>query len=133
MILPAESLPEGVKSGISFTTLTINAPKHLEFLVQSLKNVGVTFVRQKLPHIHTPFESKETKLVFNCTGNASQKLLGVEDSKCYPTRGQVVHVKAPHVKYNIMRHSKDHFTHVIPRPISDGTVILGGSRQPANR
>ncbi|KAL6791472.1 FAD dependent oxidoreductase [Trichoderma sp. SZMC 28013] len=103
VILPAESLPEGVKSGISFTTLTINAPKHLEFLVQSLKNVGVTF-----------------------------KLLGVEDSKCYPTRGQVVHVKAPHVKYNIMRHSKDHFTHVIPRPISDGTVILGGSRQPAN-
>ncbi|KAL7782688.1 FAD dependent oxidoreductase [Trichoderma afarasin] len=132
VVLPTESLPDGVKSGISFTTLTINAPKHLEFLVQSLKNLGVTFVRQKLSHIHTPFGSKETKLAFNCTGNASQQLLGVGDSKCYPTRGQVVHVKAPHIKYNIMRHGKDYFTHVIPRPISDGTVILGGSRHPAN-
>ncbi|KAL7914361.1 hypothetical protein GGI35DRAFT_476185 [Trichoderma velutinum] len=31
-----------------------------------------------------------------------------------------------------MRHGKDYFTHVIPRPGSDGTVILGGSRHPAN-
>lgn len=128
-----ESLPDGVKSGISFTTLTVNAPKHLEFLVQSLSNLGVTFLRQKLPRIQSAFGSNETKLVFNCTGNASQTLPGVEDSKCYPTRGQVVHVKAPDVKYNIMRHGKDYFTHVIPRPRSDGTVILGGSRHPANR
>ncbi|KAL6885402.1 FAD dependent oxidoreductase [Trichoderma evansii] len=132
MILPVESLPAGVKSGISFTTLTVNAPKHLEFLVQFLESVGVRFVRQKLPNIQAAFGSKETRLVFNCTGNASQKLPGVEDLKCYPTRGQVVHVKAPGVNYNIMRHGRDYFTHVIPRPRSDGTVILGGSRHPGS-
>ncbi|KAJ4855617.1 FAD dependent oxidoreductase domain-containing protein [Trichoderma breve] len=31
-----------------------------------------------------------------------------------------------------MRHGKDYSTHVIPRPMSDGTVILGGSRHSAN-
>ncbi|KAL7952792.1 FAD dependent oxidoreductase [Trichoderma compactum] len=74
------------------------------------KNLGVTFVQQKLPHIHTPLGSKETRLVFNCTGNVSQEQLGVGDSN------------APQVKYNIIRHGKDYFTHVIPRPMSDALV-----------
>ncbi|KAK3062797.1 hypothetical protein LTS18_003334, partial [Coniosporium uncinatum] len=70
-----------------------------------------------------------TKVVFNCTGLASRTLGGVEDSKCYPTRGQVVLVKAPRIQTNMMRHGVDYETYVIPRPGSKGNVILGGYMQ----
>ncbi|GMG53163.1 unnamed protein product [Aspergillus oryzae var. brunneus] len=73
-----------------------------------------------------------TQIVFNCVGNAALNLAGVADSKCYPTRGQIILVKAPSVKVNVMRHGKDYETYIIPRPRSDGTVVLGGYLQPGD-
>ncbi|EWZ89414.1 hypothetical protein FOWG_09115 [Fusarium oxysporum f. sp. lycopersici MN25] len=131
--LPANELPEGVKFAVSFTTLTVNAPKHLLYLYERLKNdYGVHFVRQKLPDLQTAFFGQSTQIVFNCTGNAARKLPGVEDPKCYPTRGQVLLTHAPEVHTNIMRHGKDYETYVIPRPFSKGHVILGGYMQKGN-
>ncbi|EON97384.1 putative d-amino acid protein [Phaeoacremonium minimum UCRPA7] len=37
-ILPDSELPEGVKYAVSFTTVTINAPKHVEYLYHRLKD-----------------------------------------------------------------------------------------------
>ncbi|KAJ4180635.1 D-aspartate oxidase [Fusarium falciforme] len=131
--LSAEQLPEGVKFGASFTTLTVNAPKHLLYLYQRLKrDYGVRFIRQKLPNLQAAFSSHSTQIVFNCTGNAAKSLPGVEDTKCYPTRGQVLLTLAPEVHTNIMRHGKDYETYVIPRPYSKGHVILGGYMQKGN-
>ncbi|RSL91642.1 hypothetical protein CEP52_014215 [Fusarium oligoseptatum] len=113
--LPAEKLPEGVQFGASFTTLAVNAPKHLLYLYQRLKrDYGVRFIRQKLPNLQAAFSSHSTQIVFNCIGNAAKSLPGVEDTKCYPTRGQ------------------DYETYVIPRPYSKGHVILGGYMQKGN-
>lgn len=110
--------------------MTVNAPKHIEYLYDRLRNqYGVRFARQKLPTIQSAFADAKTKLVFNCTGNASRTLPGVEDAGCYPTRGQVVLVRAPKVQTNIMRHGKDYETYVIPRPLSNGNVVLGGYMQ----
>lgn len=128
-ILPEEELPEQVKFAVSFTTLTINAPNHLQYLYDRLKQYGVKFLRQKIPSILSAFASPTTKVVFNCIGNAAKTLPGVEDAKCYPTRGQVVLAKAPLVRSNVMRHGKDYETYIIPRPGSDGNVILGGYMQ----
>ncbi|KAH7145598.1 hypothetical protein B0J13DRAFT_666103 [Dactylonectria estremocensis] len=129
-VLPGGELPEGVKFAASFTTLTLNAPMHIEYLYRRLKNqYGVWFVRQKLQSIRPAFSSPATKVVFNCIGNAAKTLPGIEDPKCYPTRGQVLLTRAPHVKTNIMRHGKDYETYVIPRPESNGNVILGGYMQ----
>ncbi|EHK39440.1 uncharacterized protein TrAtP1_007087 [Trichoderma atroviride] len=128
--LPSHELPPGVKFGISFTTLTLNAPKHIEYLFRRLKEqYGVHFVRHRFPTIQAAYASPTTKVVVNCTGIAAKTLPGVEDEKCYPTRGQVVLVKAPRVKRNIMRHGRDYETYVIPRPGTDGHVILGGYMQ----
>lgn len=131
MILRKGELPEGVSFGVSFTTVAINAPKHIEYLHRRLKEqYGVRFVRQKISSIQSVFAANPaTKIVFNCTGNAAKTMPGVEDAKCYPTRGQVVLVRAPHVQHNIMRHGKDYETYVIPRPDSNGNVILGGYMQ----
>lgn len=132
--MPSQELPEGVKFGVSFSTVTINAPKHLEYLFNRLKNdFGVTFIQQKLPNIQSAFQSSSTIAVINCTGVAAGDLPGVQDSKCYPTRGQIVLARAPWVKQNIMRHGDGYETYVIPRPRSNGNVILGGYMQKGNR
>lgn len=93
---------------------------------------GVVFERRKIASLSEAFLSPATQVVFNCIGNAAVSFPGVNDTKCYPTRGQIVLVKAPQVAQNIMRHGKDYETYVIPRPLSDSTVILGGYLQKGN-
>ncbi|KAI1364782.1 nucleotide-binding domain-containing protein [Xylaria arbuscula] len=136
-VLPADKLPAGTKFGIAFTTLTVNAPKHLDYLYSRLKQqYGVTFVRQSVDSVTAAFADNPTnttiKLVFNCTGNAARTLPGVRDVKCYPTRGQVLLAHAENVRTNVMRHGKDYETYVIPRPLSNGHVVLGGYMQKGN-
>lgn len=126
-------MPEGVKFGASFITLTVNAPKHLLYLYNRLKqDYGVRFIRQKLPDLSAAFPSQSTQVVFNCIGNAAKTFPGVEDPKCYPTRGQVLLALAPDVQTNMMRHGRDYETYIIPRPFSKGHVILGGYMQKGN-
>ncbi|KAJ5245971.1 hypothetical protein N7468_000954 [Penicillium chermesinum] len=133
-LLPSKVLPDGVKFGVSFSTVTINAPKHLEYLYKRLRDeFGITFIQQKIPNVQSAFKSPSTVAVFNCTGVAAGTLAGVQDSKCYPTRGQVVLARAPWVHQNTMRHGRDYETYVIPRPGSNGNVILGGYMEKGDR
>jgi D-amino-acid oxidase len=90
---------------------------------------GVQFVRKKLTNIKAAFADPATKVVFNCIGNGARNLEGVQDSKCYSTRGQILLTRAPQIAKNVMRHGKDYETYIIPRPQSNGNVILGGYMQ----
>ncbi|CAG8909549.1 unnamed protein product [Penicillium egyptiacum] len=113
-----------------FTTVTLNAPMHVHYVLRRLRQqYGVRVIRKKVLSVTSGFLSKDTKVVFNCTGNAARNLQGVEDPKCYPTRGQILLAKAPHINQNVMRHGKDYETYIIPRPHSKGNVILGGYMQ----
>lgn len=133
-IIPQQELPPGVEYGVSCTTVTVNAPKHLTYLYDLLKDhYGVRFLRQKLPSIQAAYASPRTQIVFNCTGNAARTLPGVQDAKCFPTRGQVVLARAPTMRKNVMRHGRDYETYIIPRPQSNGNVILGGFMQKGNK
>ncbi|GAB1204269.1 hypothetical protein APSETT445_002919 [Aspergillus pseudonomiae] len=135
VIIPPSDLPEGVAFGIRFTTVTLNAPAHCEYLKYLLSQPrygGIKFVRRKVSSLQDAF-LYGTQIVFNCIGNAASSLAGVADLKCYPTRGQIILVKAPSVRVNVMRHGKDYETYIIPRPRSDGTVILGGYLQPGDQ
>ena len=115
---------------MSFTTLTINAPAHLVWLYRKLRDeYGVHFIRRKLSSIQGAFLDSRVKVVFNCIGNGAINHPGVKDPKCHPTRGQVVLTRAPQIKTNVMRHGKDYETYIIPRPNSNGNVILGGYLQ----
>ncbi|KAK9781158.1 putative D-amino acid oxidase [Seiridium cardinale] len=128
--IPAGDLPDGVSSGVSYTTVTINTPKHLEWFYHHLKDVhDIRFTRRKIANINDAYLSTRTRVVFNCTGNGAKSLKGVEDANCYPTRGQIVLAKAPDVRLNMVRHGRDHVTYIIPRPFSGGNVILGGYMQ----
>lgn len=129
-ILSKSEIPEGCEFGVSFTTITVNAPRYIQYLHRVLKEqYGVQFVREKLPSIASAFTHSATKVVFNCTGNGARTLSGVEDPKSYPTRGQILLTRAPQIAKNVMRHGKDYETYIIPRPQSNGNIILGGYMQ----
>ncbi|OAL45538.1 FAD dependent oxidoreductase [Pyrenochaeta sp. DS3sAY3a] len=129
-ILPKSEIPEGCEFGVSFTTITVNAPMYIQYLHRLLKEqYGVQFVREKLPSIASAFTHSATKVVFNCTGNGARTLAGVQDPKSYPTRGQILLTRAPQIAKNVMRHGKDYETYIIPRPQSNGNIILGGYMQ----
>ncbi|KAJ5889684.1 D-amino-acid oxidase [Penicillium tannophilum] len=127
--IPTHQLPTGVSFGITFITITINAPMHIRYLLLRLVKYGVQVIRRRIPNISSAFLGSDTQVVFNCTGNAAKHLEGVADSKCYPTRGQILLAKASQVHKNIMRHGKDYETYIIPRPYSNGNVVLGGYMQ----
>jgi D-amino-acid oxidase len=129
-ILSKTDIPEGCSFGVTFTTITVNAPRYIQYLYRTLKEKhGVSFVREKLSDVRSAFASPSTKVVFNCTGNGARSLKGVQDTKCYPTRGQILLTRAPHISKNVMRHGKGYETYIIPRPQSNGNVILGGYMQ----
>ncbi|KAL4903097.1 hypothetical protein BDW74DRAFT_169050 [Aspergillus multicolor] len=131
-VLPKAELPDGVSFGLSFTTISLNAPAHclhLNSLLSRPEYGAIKFEKRTVTALEDAFLSQRTKIVFNCIGNAAKTMPGVHDAKCYPTRGQIVLVKAPAVQQNIMRHGKDYETYIIPRPSSDSTVILGGYLQ----
>lgn len=126
--LPKLEMPHGCQYGIRYTSWSFNCPKFLLNMKKYLEGKGVTFVQKKLSHISQAF-AFGTKIVFNCTGNGSKYLGGVTDNKIYPTRGQVVVIKAPHIKENVMRWGDNYATYIIKRPYSHDQLILGGFLQ----
>lgn len=129
-ILAQTDIPEGCRFGVTFTTITVNAPRYIQYLYRILRDqYGVSFTREKLSDIKSAFVNPSTKVVFNCTGNEARNLHGIQDSKCYPTRGQILLTRAPHITKNVMRDGKNYETYIIPRPRSNGNVILGGYMQ----
>lgn len=126
--MTAGELPQGAAFGVTFNTVTIHAPKHLQWLHATLQKAGVTFVRRSVDDL-AAVVTENTEVVFNCIGNAAASFAGVKDANCYPTRGQVLVVRAPGVTRNMMRYGDGYITYVIPRPLSNGQVILGGYLQ----
>lgn len=126
--IPLADLLEGAQYGITFTTWNFNCPKFLASLQKYLMLQNVQFARQKLTHISQAFEPGAST-VFNCTGIGAKRLGGVDDTAVYPTRGQVVVVKAPHITENVMFWGKDFATYIIKRPWSHDQLILGGFMQ----
>ncbi|CDK24999.1 unnamed protein product [Kuraishia capsulata CBS 1993] len=130
-VLPKSELPDGVAYGINYTTWNFNCPNFLANFKKFLESKGVTFHRQKLTHISQAY-LPTTKVVLNCTGIGAHDLGGVQDGKVYPTRGQVVVIKAPHIKVNKVRWGRDYATYIIPRPESGDQLVLGGYLQKDN-
>lgn len=97
--------------------------------MKEFKKLGGNIIRHALIHIDeiASFAQQHKKLaVINCTGLGAKFLGGVNDDALFPTRGQTIIVKAPHIKKTLTHlHGDGSITYVIPR--SDGTLILGGT------
>ncbi|KAJ1735486.1 hypothetical protein LPJ72_001851 [Coemansia sp. Benny D160-2] len=130
-----ESLPDGVVYGVEYTTLVIDVPKYLVYLMNQLTAQGVRIVERRINDISEAVEvatesgdalQLPNPIVVNCTGLGSLALGGVNDKKLYPIRGQTLLVRAPDAKRTITRVGKP-LGYVIPR--CDGTVIIGGTAE----
>jgi D-amino-acid oxidase len=143
------NLPEGTVLATSFTTLTIDTPAYLPYLLARFQSKGGSLIRSSLQHISqvlggslTPF--KPDALVV-CAGIGAHFLGGVEDKNVFPIRGQTVLIRAPWVKFGRALRGKGEPTYIIARRSGDVSgnrdtrrmfqilnrldqVILGGTR-----
>lgn len=115
--------------GLRFKTWVFNPPKFTEKLLYYCLQKGVSLEQRSIDHIDEVMTSKPS-IVFNCTGNGAKTLGGVEDDQCYPVRGQVVVIRAPHIDECVVYWGEKEDTYIIKRPDSNtDEVILGGFYQ----
>ncbi|KAF7796113.1 hypothetical protein EIP86_007286 [Pleurotus ostreatoroseus] len=139
--LPSDSLIPNAKTGISFTTLTIDTPVYCNYLLSRFLARGGTITRASVQHISqiieggarvfSPGYARKIPLdaLVVCPGLGARTLGGVEDKDVYPVRGQVVMLRAPWIKFGrTASHSADGlWTYIIPR--RSGDVIVGGTKE----
>lgn len=119
----------GAKTGCTFSTLTFDAPKYVNYLLGRFLSRGGSVVRGKVGHVNQIIEggvdlfargqasTSPVDAVVVCAGLGARTLGGVEDKDVYPVRGQVLFLKAPWVRFGrTASHSEDGlWTYVIPR------------------
>jgi len=130
-----DELPPARKHGVSFTAVTVHAPKLIQYLSDALRDKGVKIMRHRAVSLDELYSLVGTvNIVVNASGNGSLSLLGVQDKTVQPRRGQVVVAKAPKVKALIcddtMHLDGTLSRYIIPRPGDEDHVILGGVYEP---
>ncbi|KAJ7779074.1 FAD dependent oxidoreductase [Mycena metata] len=145
--LEPSELPEGVVRGASFSTFHVDVPRYLPYLMDRFLSLGGRAFRVTLPSLSvllseetrpalTAFPSTsvstpptfEPAVVINCTGIGALSIGDVLDSNIYPTRGEVLIIRAPWVDHGSTYYYKDgHTSYIIPR--QSGDVVLGGTFQ----
>ncbi len=131
----------GAQTGISFTTLTIDTPVYLNYLLSRFLARGGKIVRGAVQHlsqiieggahVFSPGHARKTDIdaLVVCPGLGARTLGGVEDKDVYPVRGQVVLLRAPWIKFG---RTASHlpsslWTYIIPRRSGDVSVSLQAS------
>ncbi|KAI0084754.1 D-amino-acid oxidase [Irpex rosettiformis] len=139
--LPTESLIPDAKTGITFTTLTIDTPAYCNYLLSRFLGKGGTIVRGTVQHINQIAEGgphvfsspgragkSSVDAIIVCAGLGARTLGGVEDKDVFPVRGQVVMLRAPWIKFGrtASHAASGLWTYIIPR--RSGDVIVGGTK-----
>jgi glycine/D-amino acid oxidase-like deaminating enzyme len=144
--LSAAELPQGVNEGYAHTTIMINAPMYLQYLLHRAQELGATTLRATLPstglqealaaaekHIHQEAIEVKISAFVNATGLSASHL--VPDPNVYPIRGLTVLVEGSALKCTTVQYgaaendpSNIGITYILPRPRSNTTVI-GGTKQ----
>ncbi|KAJ8088442.1 hypothetical protein PM082_022515 [Marasmius tenuissimus] len=138
--IPKQDLVEGAAQGVEFTTVTIDSPRYLAYLLSRLLAAGGSITRGNVQHINEIVEGGAGVFAANkqpspvdavvvCTGLGTRNLGGIEDKEMYPIRGQTVLVKAPWIKFGRTFSGpagpSHHDSYVIPR--RSGDVVVGGT------
>ncbi|KAH7930916.1 nucleotide-binding domain-containing protein [Leucogyrophana mollusca] len=140
-VLSPSELPETCKAGVAFSTISVNPSEYLPWLQSELLSRGVTFERR---HVRSLDELTsmlgEQGILVNAASLGSKSIIGVEDDKLYPIRGQSILVQTPRLqeflalKGDEYSSSGGEATYIIPRPgnTHSDTALLGGTFQVGN-
>jgi D-aspartate oxidase len=127
--VPEEELIPGAKSGVHFSTVTIDVPNYLQYLFSEFQSQGGQIRRTAIQHISQVLEGAYSKVpdgLIVCAGLGARMLGGVEDKDLYPIRGDTVLIRAPWIKFGrTISSNDDRWSYIIPR--RSGDVILGGT------
>ncbi|KAJ7255262.1 D-aspartate oxidase [Mycena rebaudengoi] len=147
-IIESQKLPQGVVHGVAYTTLFFDVPRYLPYLMDRFLAAGGHAFRVDLPSLSSLLSEKERPqlvpfapssadsappfdpaAVINCTGIGALSLGDVEDKDVYPTRGEVLIIRAPWVDHGpgMSYFYPSHHSYIIPR--QSGHFILGGTFQ----
>ncbi|KAF4945779.1 hypothetical protein FSARC_14362 [Fusarium sarcochroum] len=124
--LSKDELAEGVNYGVTYTTIVLNPNIFLSWLQRNLESSGVKFKRMKLNSLSDARHLGHDILI-NASGLGPRDLVDVQDPNMVFLKGQIIIVKSDYKK-SFMRDDGKDYTYVIPR--LDGTVIIGGIRDP---
>ncbi|RDX54806.1 D-amino-acid oxidase [Lentinus brumalis] len=139
--LPTDSLVPGALAGTTFTTINIDTPVYLPYLLSRFLARGGKIARGSVQHVSQVIEggpglfrrgradSTPVDAVIVCPGLGARTLGGVEDKDMYPVRGQVAIVRAPWITFGrtVSHAEQGRWTYIIPR--RSGDVILGGTKE----
>ncbi|KAJ7753957.1 D-amino-acid oxidase [Mycena maculata] len=145
-ILEASELPEGVVHGAFYTTICVDVPRYLSYLMSRFLAAGGQAFRTTIASLSSllsvtdrpalePFPLGSTNsmpsspvALINCTGLGALTLGDVLDTNMYPTRGETVLIRAPWVDHSMTYYYKNSdVSYIIPR--QSGDVIVGGTFQ----
>lgn len=126
-LIPQKQLPEGVKLGFTYTSMTINPVFLLPWIKKQLDARGVKFTRRTLRSI------EEAKAITGCQTIVHASGLGAKtlarDENVQAIRGQTMFVKTDF--HELKMHQGSHYTYIIPRMFTNGAII-GGVIQPGS-
>jgi D-amino-acid oxidase len=151
--IPKSSLKDGFHQGHTYTSVMVNVPMYLHYLLEAAKSKGVTVINAALPECPTFLETLKSSVEIikthcrkdesagvphisafvNATGISALKL--VPDPNIYPVRGQTVTVAGEANGITTIDALPENPTktstpimYILPRPHSN-TTILGGTKQ----
>ncbi|KAG1904771.1 uncharacterized protein F5891DRAFT_1257979 [Suillus fuscotomentosus] len=140
-ILSPSDVPEPFKAGVAFDTVSVNPAEYLPWLQSELVSYGVTFERRNVRSLDELRSLVGPNgILVNASALGSRSIIGVEDTKLYPIRGQTILVHAPGLQECVLVESQpcgpkaEEATYIIPRPGKgqSDTAILGGTFQSRN-
>ncbi|KAG1765085.1 hypothetical protein EDD22DRAFT_978825 [Suillus occidentalis] len=134
MLSPSD-VPEPFKAGVAFDTVSVNPTEYLPWLQSELTSCGVTFERRNVRSLD---ELKSLVgpdgILVNASSLGSRSIIGVEDTKLYPIRGQTILVHAPGLQECLLVDSdrRSYIHHSPSWKSQPDTAILGGTFQQRN-
>ncbi len=111
---------EFARDAYFWTDFYLECSRYLPILqAEFLANGGIV-ERRKIGSLS---EVSSYDVIVNCTGLNAYQLVG--DSECYPIRGQIYRVSAPHIKHFLLYRN----SYVIP---NHNCIVVGGCKQKGN-
>ena len=129
--LPESELIPNTHLGVSFTTVSIDVPIYLNYLLTQFLGSGGRILRGSVQHINQIIEGGTSLFsggnindlppdaVVVAVGLGARFLGGVEDTAMYPVRGQTVLVRAPWVRFGKTEATESGLTYICPRRSGD--------------
>lgn len=115
----------GYRGGVAFTSVIVDTGLFMAWLTNELRRLGVALVCKKVTSVQKELVAGGAfDVVVNCCGLGSRHLFN--DPDVYPVRGQVLKVRAPHVRQFLVDEDGPlSMSYIFPR--LSGVVVLGGT------